>query len=70
MKVVPLSEEEYSGVVERAVNLRLSGSIIYDVIHAESARKVNADVILTGNGKDFARICPIPPPEIVIVNAW
>ena len=67
MQVVALTEQEYISMVTEMAKAQLAGGITYDAIHAYAARKADVDIIVTGNTKDFTRLCPVPPPEIVTV---
>jgi predicted nucleic acid-binding protein len=53
---VVLTAEDYQIVLTRMVNLNLSGGGIYDALIAQSAMKVEVDILLTLNPKDFMRL--------------
>jgi len=53
---VVLTAEDYQIVITTMVNLNLSGGGIYDALIAQSAMKVEVDILLTLNPKDFMRL--------------
>jgi predicted nucleic acid-binding protein len=52
----PLDQNDYLAVVGRLEQLGLVGGSIYDALIAQAALKVQADVLLTFNGKHFVRL--------------
>jgi predicted nucleic acid-binding protein len=58
IEVVPLGEEDYLAALESAAGLGLRSGAIYDGLHAQAARRIGAEAILTFNLKDFRRIAP------------
>ncbi|GCL40362.1 MULTISPECIES: type II toxin-antitoxin system VapC family toxin [Nostocales] len=55
-QIISLTEDDYYQATENMVNLGLTGGAIYDSLIAYSALKIEADKILTLNGKHFLRL--------------
>lgn len=53
---IPLLEENYRQAIEQMVSLNLPGGGIFDALIAQSACKIQADVLLTLNPKHFTRL--------------
>ncbi|MBE9011225.1 PIN domain-containing protein [Pseudanabaenaceae cyanobacterium LEGE 13415] len=53
---VSLTAEDYQTVIEKMVQLNISGGGIYDAIIAQAALKINVDSLLTLNVKHFIRL--------------
>ena len=65
--VVPLEAGDYEAVIDRMIRLGLSGGAIYDALHVQAAEKVEAQKLYTFNGRDFRRMPPSPPTELVVL---
>ncbi len=57
-RVVELTSDDYTAVLDRMVELALSGGVIYDALAAHAAGKANATRLLTLNESDFRRVWP------------
>lgn len=66
-RVVPLSTRDYKISIEQMTRLGLSGGAIYDALHVRAAEKVRAEKLYTFNGRDFRRMPPAPPTELVVL---
>lgn len=51
-----LNGDDYAQVIKRLVSLNVTGGGIYDALISQAALKVNADILLTANPKDFVRL--------------
>ncbi|MBE9069481.1 PIN domain-containing protein [Leptolyngbya cf. ectocarpi LEGE 11479] len=51
-----LDVNDYAQVIKRLVSLKITGGGIYDALIGQAALKVNADILLTANPKDFVRL--------------
>lgn len=47
--------------------LELTSGAVYDALHVVAAEKVDADQLLTFNGRDFRRMPPEDPTDLVIL---
>ena len=47
--------------------LGLSGGAIYDALHVRAAEKAHVKKLYTFNGRDFRRMPPSPPTELVVL---
>ena len=55
-QIISLTEDDYYQAIENMFNLGFTGGAIYDSLIAYSALKIEADKILTLNGKHFLRL--------------
>ncbi|MBI5281963.1 MAG: PIN domain-containing protein [Candidatus Solibacter usitatus] len=55
---IELSQEEYLLAMNGAAEKGLTGGIIYDALHVESARKAKAQTIYTYNRRHFMAVAP------------
>ncbi|MBE5229035.1 MAG: PIN domain-containing protein [Microcystis aeruginosa PMC 728.11] len=55
-QIISLTEDDYYQAIENMVNLGFTGGAIYDGLIAYSTLKIEADKILTLNGKHFLRL--------------
>lgn len=55
-EIIPLSISDYKNSIQRVTNKYLSGGILYDSLHIESAIKSKASHLITMNGKDFIKL--------------
>jgi predicted nucleic acid-binding protein len=67
-EIVPLLPRDYDSVIEHLANLRIIGGAVYDGLIMYAAFKVDVDLIVTLNEKDFRRVYPelatkVVPPE-------
>lgn len=53
---VSLTAEDYQAVIQKLVQLNISGGAIYDALIAQAALKANVDSLLTFNVKHFVRL--------------
>ena len=58
IRVVPLLLDDYIHLFERAEELGVHGPQVYDLLHAEAARKAGAEKIATINARHFRSIWP------------
>ncbi len=58
ISVVDLTMAEYVETIKRAAAQGISGGTIYDALHLQCARKVNATAIYTWNIRHFRMIAP------------
>lgn len=65
--IVDLDADDYMTVIGRMTELGLESGAIYDGLHVRSAEKAEADALLTFNGRDFRRMPPANPTELVIL---
>lgn len=65
--VVPLDEDDYASVLDRAADLDLRGGAIYDLLHVRAAERAEADALYTFNGRDFRRMPPSPPTALIVL---
>lgn len=56
LEVVALTSALYQRAIDRLVGLNLSGGVMFDALLAEAAIASGAEVLLTGNMKDFRRL--------------
>jgi predicted nucleic acid-binding protein len=56
LTVIALSEQEYVSALELAASGSIVGAAVYDALIAHCALKAEADVLLTWNVRDFARL--------------
>jgi predicted nucleic acid-binding protein len=56
LEAIPLSPALYQKAIERLVGLNLVGGVMFDALLAEAALAARAEVLLTGNLKDFRRL--------------
>ena len=58
LQVVPLEESDYLHALALVSRLGLSGGIIYDALHAATARRTGCSRIYTYNVAHFRLVCP------------
>lgn len=58
LTLIALSEGEYLSTLELASSGAIVGAAVYDALIAHCALKADADVLLTWNVRDFARLGP------------
>jgi predicted nucleic acid-binding protein len=56
LTLITLNEQEYVSAIEKASSGAIVGAAIYDALIAHCALKAGADVLLTWNIRDFARL--------------
>lgn len=64
-KIISLTGKEYFQIIDRMTQLGLTGSIVYDAIIVECARKSKAKEVITSNIKDFTRLIPDDSIKII-----
>ena len=64
---VPLAGQEYETVLRRMSTLGLSGGAVYDALHVRAAEVAHVQTLYTFNRRDFVRMPPEPPVELVIL---
>lgn len=62
--VVPLGPSDYVSVLEAADGRGLAGGVVYDLLIFTSALKFGAEMIVTGNARDFLRLTSNGGPGI------
>ena len=67
VQVVELGTADYRQSIERMAHLDLSSGAVYDALHVAAAEKVEAAELVTFNGKDFQRMPPQGPTELVVL---
>jgi predicted nucleic acid-binding protein len=65
--VVPLKQSDCEEALGRMTRLGLTSGAVYDALHVVAAEKINADQLLTFNGRDFRRMPPEDPTDLVIL---
>ena len=63
--VIELGLADYLDSTTRLASAKLTGGIVYDMLHAVAAEKCGASHLVTGNVRDFARLPLKKPLEIV-----
>ena len=58
MRFEPISQDDYLSVIRDARQKGIQGGIIYDAIHAEIARRLNVERIITYNSTHFLHVAP------------
>jgi predicted nucleic acid-binding protein len=66
-EIVRLDSTEYLTVLQRMTDLGLESGAVYDALHVYCAEKASADELRTLNGKDFRRMPPVDPTELVVL---
>jgi predicted nucleic acid-binding protein len=62
---INLTEREYQEVIKRMVELSLTGAIINDGLISYAAAKVDVDVLITFNFKDFERVILLHTADLI-----
>ena len=65
--VVSLDADDYSLVISRLADLGLTSGSIYDALHVRAAEKAGCDELVTFNERDFRRLTPEPPTQLVFL---
>lgn len=68
LQVVELGTAEYRQSIGRMARLDLPSGAVYDALHVAAAEKVEAAELVTFNGKDFRRVPPQRPVELVVLG--
>jgi hypothetical protein len=58
MRFEVISEEDYIQVIREAPKRGIQGGIIYDAIHAELARRLEVEKIISYNLSNFRHVAP------------
>lgn len=58
MRFEPISQDDYLTVIREARKRGIQGGIIYDAIHAEVARRLNVERVVTYNVTHFRHVAP------------
>ncbi len=66
-EIVPLRPADYEAALRRMTALGLVSGAIYDALHVQAAEKVEADALVTFNGRDFRRMPPAEPTRLMIL---
>jgi len=66
-RVISLGANDYEAVIDRMTRLGLSGGAIYDALHVHAAEKAQVNRLYTFNGRDFRRMPPSAPTELVVL---
>ncbi len=56
VEIVELGSTDYLDAISRLAAAKLEGGIVNDMLHAVAAEKANADILVTGNVRDFQRL--------------
>ncbi len=67
VETVSLDAADYQAVLARMADLGLVSGAIYDGLHVRAAEKIEADELVTCNGRDFRRMPPEPPTRLVVL---
>ena len=67
VELVTLDDDDYQAVLNRVAELGLTSGAVYDALHVCAAEKVNADELVTFNGRDFQRMPPAAPCRLVVL---
>ena len=65
--IVTIEADDYLGVLQRLSNLGLQSGAVYDGLHVRCAEKASVAELRTFNGRDFRRIPPTDPTELVVL---
>lgn len=65
--IVTIGADDYLGVLQRMADLGLQSGAVYDGLHVQCAEKASAAELRTFNGRDFRRIPPTDPTELVVL---
>jgi predicted nucleic acid-binding protein len=63
--VISLSASDYQVVLGRMASWGLTGGAAYDALHVRAAEVAGANALYTFNGRDFRRMAPEAPVELV-----
>lgn len=66
-RVVTLDPDDYGAALRRMTRLGLVSGAVYDVLHVVAAEKIEADELVTFNGRDFRRMPPEDPTRLVVL---
>ena len=66
-EVVALDAADYLDVFQRMSDLRLRSGAIHDVLHVHCAKAASVSELRTLNGRDFRRMPPADPAELVVL---
>lgn len=66
-EIVGLEGEDYAQVMQRMRDLGLVSGAIYDGLHVRAGEKAGVQQIVTCNGRDFRRMPPAEPIELVVL---
>jgi predicted nucleic acid-binding protein len=67
LHVVDLQAGDYQAAIRRMVEHDLSSGAIYDALHVVGAEKVEAEELVTFNGRDFRRMPPEAPTQLLVL---
>lgn len=65
--VVDLDADDYLSVLQRMSDLGLRSGAVYDALHVRCAESPPVQEIRTFNGRDFRRMPPADPTELVVL---
>lgn len=66
-EIVDLETTDYLSVLQRMTDLGLESGAVFDALHIRCAEKASVEELRTFNGKDFRRMPPEPPTELVVL---
>lgn len=66
-EIVDLDATDYLNVLQRMTDLGLESGAVFDALHVRCAEKASVEELRTFNGKDFRRMPPEPPTELVVL---
>jgi predicted nucleic acid-binding protein len=67
LQIVDLTAADYQDAIDRMVEQDLSSGAIYDGLHLVAAERIGANELVTFNGRDFRRMPPQTPTELVVL---
>ena len=65
--IVTIGADDYLDVLQRMSDLGLQSGSVYDGLHVQCAEKASVAELRTFNGRDFRRIPPADPIELVVL---
>jgi hypothetical protein len=66
-RIIELGSAEYLNALQRVANRGLESGAVYDMLHVLCAEKASADELRTLNGRDFRRMPPETPTDLVVL---
>ncbi|PSQ97102.1 MAG: hypothetical protein BRD55_04140 [Bacteroidetes bacterium SW_9_63_38] len=67
LQIVDLRVEDYKNAINRMVEHDLSSGAVYDALHVAGAERVDAAELATFNVRDFRRMSPKAPTQLVVL---
>ena len=66
-EIVELGPTDYLSALRRMTDLGLESGAVYDALHVACAEKASVEELRTFNGRDFRRMPPEGPIELVVL---